>query len=94
MQSNYTVYRQHDLVILFKTSIFLGFSQFSARVYPEFAFDDYKTSEELEQAITEVQYRGVGVPKLGKALKYVTTNIFTLNGGAREGTPKVQFTLM
>ncbi|ELT91892.1 hypothetical protein CAPTEDRAFT_143702, partial [Capitella teleta] len=65
--------------------------QYSTDSVIEFDFDDYKTKEEVMDAIEGIEYEGGGT-MTHKALDQMRTELFTEAGGARsqlEGHPRV-----
>uniref|UniRef100_A0A7N6BET7 Collagen, type XIV, alpha 1b n=1 Tax=Anabas testudineus TaxID=64144 RepID=A0A7N6BET7_ANATE len=63
-------------------------AQFSDDARTEFQLSSHGNKEALLEAIQRIRYKG-GNTKTGRAIKHVKESIFTPEGGARRGIPKV-----
>ncbi|XP_029308193.1 collagen alpha-1(XIV) chain [Cottoperca gobio] len=66
----------------------VAIAQFSDDARTEFQLSSHGNKEELLEAIQSIRYKG-GNTKTGRAIKHVKESIFTPEGGARRGVPKV-----
>ncbi|XP_076016833.1 collagen alpha-1(XIV) chain, partial [Genypterus blacodes] len=66
----------------------VAIAQFSDDARTEFQLSSHSNKEDLLEAIQKIQYKG-GNTKTGRAIKHVKESIFTSDGGARRGVPKV-----
>ncbi|XP_048882366.1 collagen alpha-1(XIV) chain isoform X2 [Brienomyrus brachyistius] len=66
----------------------VAIAQFSDDARTEFKLTSYEDKETLLDAIQHISYKG-GNTKTGKAIKHVKDAIFTTEGGARRGIPRV-----
>ena len=66
----------------------VGVISYSARANLTVALQENTTAQSLQSAIDELQFMG-GTPRIEMALESVLTDLFTLDGGARPGIPKV-----
>nr|XP_033958086.1 collagen alpha-1(XIV) chain [Pseudochaenichthys georgianus] len=66
----------------------VAIAQFSDDARTEFQLSSHSNKEALLEAIQSIRYKG-GNTKTGRAIKHVKDSIFTPEGGARRGVPKV-----
>ncbi|CAL8337022.1 unnamed protein product, partial [Gadus morhua 'NCC'] len=66
----------------------VAIAQFSDDARTEFQLSSHGNKEALLEAIQRIRYKG-GNTKTGRAIKHVKESIFTPEGGARRGVPKV-----
>ncbi|KAM7420454.1 hypothetical protein PAMA_014937 [Pampus argenteus] len=66
----------------------VAIAQFSDDARTEFQLSSHGNKEALLEAIQRIRYKG-GNTKTGRAIKHVKESIFTSEGGARRGVPKV-----
>ncbi|XP_034031083.1 collagen alpha-1(XIV) chain-like [Thalassophryne amazonica] len=66
----------------------VAIAQFSDDARTEFKLSSHDNKEVLLEAIQRIRYKG-GNTKTGQAIKHVKESIFTTEGGARRGIPKV-----
>ncbi|XP_029359212.1 collagen alpha-1(XIV) chain-like isoform X2 [Echeneis naucrates] len=66
----------------------VAIAQFSDDARTEFQLSSHGNKEALLEAIQSIRYKG-GNTKTGRAIKHVKESIFTPEGGARRGVPKV-----
>ncbi|KAM7382659.1 hypothetical protein PAMP_002381 [Pampus punctatissimus] len=66
----------------------VAIAQFSDDARTEFQLSSHGNKEALLEAIQKIRYKG-GNTKTGRAIKHVKESIFTSEGGARRGVPKV-----
>ncbi|XP_028983776.1 collagen alpha-1(XIV) chain isoform X2 [Betta splendens] len=66
----------------------VAIAQFSDDARTEFQLSSHSNKEALLEAIQRIRYKG-GNTKTGRAIKHVKESIFTPEGGARRGIPKV-----
>ena len=71
-----------------RTGTRVGIISYSARANLVVAFQEYSSAEILQSTIDELQFMG-GTPRIETALDVAVTGLFTLDGGARPGIPKV-----
>ncbi|KAF7654725.1 hypothetical protein LDENG_00065820 [Lucifuga dentata] len=77
-----------SLDLIGSDGIQVAIAQFSDDARTEFQLSSYSNKEALLEAIQLIRYKG-GNTKTGRAIKHVRESIFTPEGGARRGVPKV-----
>ncbi|GAA6097435.1 collagen alpha-6(VI) chain-like [Tachysurus ichikawai] len=72
----------------------MALAQFGEDVSVEFRFDAYKSKNEALALIRKFRLRGTGQPKLGKAIDYVRTHLFSTEAGSRIAQGYKQYLLV
>lgn len=77
-----------DSLDVSKTGTRVGLLQYSTKVRAEFTLDQYATVQEVQRAVSQVQYMGRG-SMTGSALRHMFEFSFTAKEGARPDIPRV-----
>lgn len=66
----------------------VGVITYESFAYVNFLFDVHNSLDEIRKAVSQITYTG-GLSRLNTAMDRAVNSLFTANGGARHGIPKV-----
>ncbi|GCB67867.1 hypothetical protein scyTo_0005216 [Scyliorhinus torazame] len=77
-------------------AIQVGIVQYNSDVSDEFFFNTHRTSDDVFDAIQNIQYKGGRLLNTGAALRHVKNNHFVKSAGSRiaEGVPQIAFLII
>ncbi|XP_069589428.1 collagen alpha-3(VI) chain isoform X1 [Ranitomeya imitator] len=82
-----------DALVEEEGAIQIGLAQFNSDVTDEFFLREYKTSEEIMEAVSKSEYKGGRVANLGSAIRHLQDKHFVKAAGSRIDTnvPQIAF---
>ncbi|CAN2389124.1 Collagen type VI alpha 3 [Pristimantis euphronides] len=84
-----------DALVEEEGAIQIGLAQYNSDVTDEFFLKEYKTSEQIMEAVTKAEYKGGRIASLGTAIKHLQDKHFIKSAGSRRdsGVPQIAFVL-
>lgn len=75
-------------IAMSRTGSRIGVISYSTQANIDVLFEDHSTADDLQSAVDALKFMG-GSSRIDKALDVALDRMFTVDGGAREGIPKV-----